>query len=965
VGWLAILAIAVLLRGPMQCCVSEDMIAQWDVEDGAPLTAFFTGGVDGGLSVQNGHGIEGSKAIHSSHSGASGQEGSVLFPSTYTLCNNGRREFTVGGFWAFHDSNYNYLAEIRDSSKGVEVLYSIYRVNSQHLVIYNTNSAEELFTLLNVFVADGRFYKIEVRGAISSYDQATAASAPDGWLEVRVNDRVYHTGDNFAAIDPLSPPADCDNRVTGISVGLGGSEFGWDKVTFKPQGDLDCPYIKEVAAFCEDTPDPPSVGGASPDCPPPGPGGSTFDGTADGPRLGLRPGAYRVTAADYDPPTGGGISATESDPTDPQSLTGIPTPLITLDVTLADGTVRRASQAGPLPASGRAPATWTVLRFGPVEYARSDRFGSTRAQVWDVDIADPDGSVRADLEHATNRFYRRWTGQLFGESNAARLAGTARRSLARGRCVAANTTIPQVITLTFSDELHYPNSAVSLDRQLPHVLIGDTFKSTSTATGVIFTEDAPEDVRGLGLRQIYGPASDEWRLLQNEVPAGIVPLIYVGDVRLLSGSETWQCYFVSHYACKAVKSLFGSNLDPQCPGSVRLDPDLFSTAFLVPDLGNWASYFSTPYFDVTCDGETRRVTLIFGRGERSQAHVDGEVPLSANVWGKEDVGDGSGDLIMDGAQIVQALFHWPILQRAMLGNEAMPTFTGGTSKFRTSSAVACDAIHAARVSGGYPGALIVDDLQPASEWLARALVSYDLREHRNHHGQSVLTTLNESQSLASLTHYDAVHHVRGDSFRTAADRAAQLENARPFDFGPEPATGRLAGPLDTRTVDTSVANWDADENPYTGDDLHLIGVYDRTVASDVVGRALRETQDGILPGEVAMDLDVLTKQPGDLFTLTDFRGLGATGWTQRLLLVDAIVLNPNVSDPPAEDDLGVLVRWQDMQQGLVAPAGLVGGGVTSDGLTTSWVGFHPVGNVSGGDAWTVGNASTRTAWRVG
>jgi hypothetical protein len=133
----------------------------------------------------------------------------------------------------------------------------------------------------------------------------------------------------------------------------------------------------------------------------------------------------------------------------------------------------------------------------------------------------------------------------------------------------------------------------------------------------------------------------------------------------------------------------------------------------------------------------------------------------------------------------------------------------------------------------------------------------------------------------------------------------------------------------------------------------------------VVGRALRETQDGILPGEVAMDLDVLTKQPGDLFTLTDFRGLGATGWTQRLLLVDAIVLNPNVSDPPAEDDLGVLVRWQDMQQGLVAPAGLVGGGVTSDGLTTSWVGFHPVGNVSGGDAWTVGNASTRTAWRVG
>ena len=36
---------------------------------------------------------------------------------------------------------------------------------------------------------------------------------------------------------------------------------------------------------------------------------------------------------------------------------------------------RRCSQAGSLVQAGRVPAVWQVNRFGPVEYARSDRFG--------------------------------------------------------------------------------------------------------------------------------------------------------------------------------------------------------------------------------------------------------------------------------------------------------------------------------------------------------------------------------------------------------------------------------------------------------------------------------------------------------------------------------------------------------------------------------------------------------------
>jgi len=108
-------------------------------------------------------------------------------------------------------------------------------------------------------------------------------------------------------------------------------------------------------------------------------------------------------------------------------------------------------------------------------------------------------------------------------------------------------------------------------------------------------------------------------------------------------------------------------------------------------------------------------------------------------------------------------------------------------------------------------------------------------------------------------------------------------------------------------------------------------------------------------------------EPGQLHRLTDFRGLGASGWTDRVLLASNLTLNPNVSNPIQPQDYAVTVEWEDLHRQLVAPSGLSGGGTTTDGTTQTHVGFHPVGNTDGSpsDGWVVGNVSDSTARRVG
>lgn len=960
-----------------QCCTDDkQVIFTYDVEDGAPLSAYFFeyDGVTPGFTdaaISAGTGINGSHSITSDYASSNGQyaEGSVEFPTHDDICNNQRREFAVGGYWNGKNvySLFGFfLFEVRDSLAGPQVLVSVYRVD-RDVVVYEAASAVEAYRVRNVFdTVNFPLRKIEARGSISTPTTGLLGN-PDGWIEIRVDGKVINDGDDFELFDPDAEPDPCPDGRRAAS--FGNSQTGWDKVTFGPQGDLDCLYIKEVAAYCNDNPILKRPGAK---CDPAGPGGAL-----PGPRI-IHPGG--LTATYTAPTSGGGVPATASDPVDPQSIVGATSVLYSLDLTLCDSTVLSVGQE-PIVCSGRRYVQPLVVRFGAVEYPLSDRAqGTFRGQVWEVDIADPDGTLRGYLDSSTNRFFKRWQGQLFAESDTARLAGTARLPQARGRCVSATMPDDLVVRLTFADELTRQDSPSTLDAEVPRFTIGDVFHGpATTATGLTFlatsaprddkdsVSQPPANVLAQPLPCLLGECSDDWRIAENPpvTPIGICTPYLLGDVLLNNGSETWQCYLASQYAIKDISSMFGSNLNTDCPGSVRLDLDALTDQFLIPNKGNWSSYFATNYIDFTWGPQQYRCTVFFARGPISLQHVDGIVPLSFNALGIEATGDSTGNFFDDLAYMTQWFLDHPVIQHTLTGNwNAVATFSDGVAKLRTSSFAAVKAIHDVRLSTRYRGRLIIDTKRSARDWLAALLVSGHMRAGINHHGQMFVTTLDETQSLAALTAFNDQNHIQDGSFRITSERSGELENSVTYDWGPEPATGRVTGDLKTYNDAESQANWD---EVAKAQEIHYLATGRQDVADDVTSRRIAQTKNGITLGEVTIDLAGTALLSGGLMRVTDFRGLGTTGWTQRVLAIEGRVLNPNVSDPPQANDLTMLVRWEDQQRSLVAPSGLFGGGVLSDGTTTSVVGFLPLGSSSASPTtgWVLGSSAAGTGWRLG
>lgn len=979
---------------PPQCCVDDDRVLfRWQ-PDGAPLEAYFYRIVD--VTIEDGHGMDGDDAAHSEHTGAAGNYAEFSWgtspaadpltdeqvTATKDECGNERRSFAVGVVGNFINDYWQTAGPdiaawpvimlrtgydaVGQSVSGA-VLYVL--VYGRDIIISGsdniTSPDDALIHVRNVLLRDGTFQKLEVRGMLNSVTEERVP-AKDGWIEIRVDGRIYQDGDDAATmppLDPENPPVICPTPRTLQFIKddsifpAGGLDFGWQSVHFGPMGDIACLYIKAEAAYCNEvlSPDPSTSGTSRQDCDPPGPGGSSFNGQAQGPRV-VHPGGYSVS---YEAPTMGGAPATASNPTDAQTMTAATVPLYSVDFNLPDTNLVRWSMLGAvLVRAGAQRSDDRLLAITPPATFLADRHGAMRAVTWSITVDDRDGLIRGWMNSATNRYLLNLEVRLFVEDNASRLAGTARRYVTRGRI--ANLHVDdENLTVTFdlTDELSRERSPWSLDRPLPPATLGEIFKSTSTATGIVFLDDCPEETAGLAAPIILGPASDEDRLLRGKTPAGINPWRYVGDVRLQSGSERWHAYAVCLYAVKgsahSSSAVFGSNLHRECAGSVRLDPDLFEAggSLLVSDRGAWSSYFATPYIDVTVDGVTYRMTMRFGRGPVSDAHVNGEVPISENIWGVEHVGDASGTMITHAADVAQWMLDQPIFHSKTSGVwGSVAAFADGTAKVRTSSFNAARTIHGERLGSNYPVTMILGQQRPRRDWLAELQVGTDLRFGINHHGQVIAFTLDDQPSLANLVTFTDLAHIEAGSFKVSPNVHADLENWETFNYGPEPATGRTAGTPDRVRDTASIAGFGL----HKAEDKLFATTRHQPMARSVSSRHVMTTREGIRRGVFNIDLAGLDLTIGQLIRVTHFAGIGTTGWRYRILLVVGLVPNPM-----PEDGFPVTVWWEDVHEQLVFNDGAL------PGSETARVGFHPVGSVAGGTAWTVGSVAAGTAYRVG
>jgi hypothetical protein len=307
-----------------QCCTDDPKTKfTFNENDSTPLTALFDS-TTGTVSIDPTGGALGHGSLRSDSYDSTFVK---QFTTLLDECDNPRQDFALGGYFNFDGSDFTsprwHLFELRNSAIP-ESLLSLWRDNNDLLVIVDSGGPDELeiFRVYNVVYPDQDF-KIEIRGAINSI--STSGDAPkvnsDGWIEVRVNKRVFTNFENAGLVKPDTPENDCPVSrldVTFITsaalTGLEDPTGGWDIFVVSPMvGDLSCLYVKEDASFCNEN-DIIGVESAGSTCDPPGPGGSSFDGSPNGPRL-IHTGGY---PASYSAPTGGGIPATAADVSDPQ-----------------------------------------------------------------------------------------------------------------------------------------------------------------------------------------------------------------------------------------------------------------------------------------------------------------------------------------------------------------------------------------------------------------------------------------------------------------------------------------------------------------------------------------------------------------------------------------------------------------------------------------------------------------------
>jgi hypothetical protein len=802
--------------------------------------------------------------------------------------------------------------------------------------------------------------KFEMRGQVSSIDPTTLLSKDDAWVELRINDRVYANGDDYDLIDPNSPITGCKNAVTGLNTH---NEYGWSIGMWQNEF-LDCCYLDRNAAYCRPplhqgppTGDEVNDGELGP-CPPPGPGGSSFDGAADGDRY-VAPGGFPAT---YVQPTGEGTVATAADPVDHQDLSTLRTPLVSIDLTVCDGTLYRLAKS-PLPQSGRAPADARVTRFGAIPYPFSNRFGSLAPQTWEVEIADEDGKFRALLASGPNRFYKRWTADAFLEDDDARLRNATRQRVARGRCITVLTgDQDQSLVLKFSDEYSRHDSAFSLDRPLPVALIGDIFQGGATSPDLPSVPHAADDIAAKAATIIGGEGSDEYRINDGVTPIGIIPLRLVGQVNL--GGQLWDAYFVNLLADYSIPALFGSNLDPDCPASVRLDPALYdgsgTTQFLVPGYSPWDGYFANKYIEITWGDKTYWVTMIFGQGPVSLQHVLQKVPLSCNVNGIPENGDGTGALVDDASRLLVRLLDIILTGQTSGAWGPISAYADGIAKIRTSDFEAIKVIHDQRLSTRYRGAVIIDSQRAARDWLGDILQSFDIRLLINHHGQIGAAILDDKSSLANLTTYTDLHHIIEKTFRITSELSAELENSLTYDAGPEPASGRLTVGKSTARGEQSIQDWGEGEE-YLAQPLTFVGLHRADVAGNVAAHRIAWTQNGITRGEFQIDLAGGALRGGQIIRVTHQAGIGQTGWRRRVLQTTDRVLMID------DEEFRSRVNWEDAHPILVKT--LTGAETLHHdpdaGEDEPRVGFKPIGSEVAGTGWTIGSEVAGTAYRAG
>jgi len=597
-------------------------------------------------------------------------------------------------------------------------------------------------------------------------------------------------------------------------------------------------------------------------------------------------------------PPGGGETGTGTNPDAGGSLCGAVTPLVWITVQTDSG--EKVYSKVPLALDGTFKEG-RLLSVGPIVRALSDRDGRFETAHCSIQLIDTDRVLRG-LAAAGTLLNKRV--DVYMASAAQLVAGTTVRRV--GSLVIRDFSPDVDLTFTLECEDYF--GSVLGEFGAPRLIPSRTF----------MIADFPylaSPLLGKAVPIAYGLLSDEDRLA---AATGVVPCIFVGPRRLSDGLD-WDEYVICGHAVASFQSWFASDLagepveDPDNPGEfidsefesrvTKIDPALEGTEFLIPGHAGWTSIVGS---DTFVDYNGHRYTVIFARGLRSDDAKSGAVPMSINIGGVEDVGDGTGVMIDSLPRQIQHFVNNWWIQDYQTGNWFSIPTVNGYSRIQTASFEAVRTTSIVRLGGdGYIGAFLLgwdQNQQPLVDVLAQLAQDCDCNLGVNRHGQ-IMASMVYNLTAATKAFVD-VTDVVAKSF-SVRRRFELLANAFTYRFAKNYIMD--AQPDSARTG----AAWMSDaiigmETIETSDPTSIAAVAEtrkfvlegwstrhKGTVEDVAEQLLIRRLYGPIYARFTTNLCGMDVELGDNITLTHFGGMDTTGWTAKLLRVERLVIDPD------------------------------------------------------------------------
>lgn len=356
----------------------------------------------------------------------------------------------------------------------------------------------------------------------------------------------------------------------------------------------------------------------------------------------------------------------------------------------------------------------------------------------------------------------------------------------------------------------------------------------------------------------------------------------------------WHEFLICGHALKAIDSWYiGGVRQPQ--SSAEGDPAT-SAYFLIPGYSAWDAAFpvtareGTPRTvaprTVTRNGSVYSVIWVLG-GAHSPLNmvdiVEGKTPLTLNVQGIEDIGDGTGTLITKSFDIYKhCMQNWVFGDYQTGSWLPTETFIDGVPVMQESSFASCHALSSLRLAGGYvgAGAIGAEGAFISIRDLIRQLnVSFDCDSGLNRFCQFFVSMVDDQGPGLLLPTLTDVEDILQGSLEIEDDFSNHF-NALWYLYQKDYVEGRNPGWRTQRKVrsEEAIINYleellmDSQEYWFTRD---------KPTADDIAQRKLLRHKDPPRLVRFALASRGFNVELGDMRNIRHFGGIGADGWLRQ------------------------------------------------------------------------------------